>query len=212
MMAVYLVVVYAIARPFGAAAQAGFGIGMRIVQALFMPVVALGFAVAPVAGQNFGADARRPREGGVQDGEHDGGGAHAAAGASLCNIAPAALIGFFSDDPSVVAVGDEYLAHHLVELRRLGADLRRVQHVPGDGQHHPVADRLVQPHRRDRGAGDPALARCRDFELRWIWYLSAAAVLMQLAIVLLLLRREFRLRLDSMVAAPIIVESAPVAG
>ena len=28
---------------------------MRVVQALFMPVVALGFAVAPVAGQNFGA-------------------------------------------------------------------------------------------------------------------------------------------------------------
>ena len=55
LMAVYMFVVYAISRPFGAAAQAGFGIGLRIVQALFMPVVALGFAVAPVAGQNFGA-------------------------------------------------------------------------------------------------------------------------------------------------------------
>ena len=44
-----------ISRPFGAAAQAGFGIGLRIVQAGFMPVVALGFSVAPVAGQNFGA-------------------------------------------------------------------------------------------------------------------------------------------------------------
>ena len=54
-MAVYLFVVYAISRPFGAAAQAGFGIGLRIVQAGFMPVVALGFSVAPVAGQNFGA-------------------------------------------------------------------------------------------------------------------------------------------------------------
>jgi Na+-driven multidrug efflux pump len=52
---VYLAFVYAITRPFGAAAQAGFGIGQRIVQAGFMPVVALGFAVAPVAGQNFGA-------------------------------------------------------------------------------------------------------------------------------------------------------------
>ena len=55
MMAVYLMVVYTITRPFGAAAQAGFGIGMRVVQALFMPVVALGFSVAPVAGQNVGA-------------------------------------------------------------------------------------------------------------------------------------------------------------
>ena len=61
LMAVYLVIVYAVSRPFGAAAQAGFGIGMRIVQACFLPVVALGFAVAPVAGQNFGARQRRPR-------------------------------------------------------------------------------------------------------------------------------------------------------
>src|SRR3954451_1789999 len=55
LMALYMVIVYSIARPFGAAAQAGFGIGGRIVQAGFMPVVALGFSVAPVAGQNFGA-------------------------------------------------------------------------------------------------------------------------------------------------------------
>src|SRR5216117_1413378 len=52
---VYLALVYSITRPFGAAAQAGFGIGMRIIQAGFMPVVALAFSVAPVAGQNFGA-------------------------------------------------------------------------------------------------------------------------------------------------------------
>ena len=55
-MGVYLFVVYALARAVRrGSAQAGFGIGMRIVQARFMPVVALGFAVAPVAGQNFGA-------------------------------------------------------------------------------------------------------------------------------------------------------------
>ena len=54
-MGVYMFVVYAITRRFGAAAQAGFGIGLRVMQAGFMPVVALGFAVSPVAGQNFGA-------------------------------------------------------------------------------------------------------------------------------------------------------------
>ena len=55
LMGVYMVVVYVISRRFGAAAQAGFGIGFRIVQSAFLPIVALGFAVAPVAGQNFGA-------------------------------------------------------------------------------------------------------------------------------------------------------------
>ena len=54
-ISIYLVLVYSIARPFGTAGQAGFGIGQRIIMAGFMSVVALGFAVAPVAGQNFGA-------------------------------------------------------------------------------------------------------------------------------------------------------------
>jgi Na+-driven multidrug efflux pump len=54
MMAVYLMLVYTLARPSGRG-TGGFGIGMRVVQALFMPVVALGFSVAPVAGQNVGA-------------------------------------------------------------------------------------------------------------------------------------------------------------
>ena len=47
--------IYAIIRDFGPDAQAGFGIGSRIMQALFMPTMALSFAVPAVGGQNFGA-------------------------------------------------------------------------------------------------------------------------------------------------------------
>src|SRR5204862_5800670 len=54
LMAVYIVVVYAIIRGFGAAAQAGFGVGARVMQAMFLPVIAVAFAVGPVVGQNFG--------------------------------------------------------------------------------------------------------------------------------------------------------------
>ena len=54
-MGIYMAVIYMITKPFGAAAQGGFTIGLRIVQSVFLPVVALGFAVAPVAGQNFAA-------------------------------------------------------------------------------------------------------------------------------------------------------------
>ena len=55
LMSIYMLIVYSVSRPFGSAAQAGFGIGLRVLQACFLPVVALGIAVAPVAGQNFGA-------------------------------------------------------------------------------------------------------------------------------------------------------------
>jgi Na+-driven multidrug efflux pump len=40
------------------------------------------------------------------------------------------------------------------------------------------------------------LAPVPGFELVWIWYISAGTVFLQLAMSLLLLRREFRVRLD----------------
>src|SRR5437879_13675534 len=54
-ISVYMGLVYWIIRNFGAAAQAGFGIGGRVMQAIFLPVIAISFAASPVAGQNFGA-------------------------------------------------------------------------------------------------------------------------------------------------------------
>jgi Na+-driven multidrug efflux pump len=41
------------------------------------------------------------------------------------------------------------------------------------------------------------LARMPGFELRWIWYLSAGTVGFQVITVILLLQREYRLRLGS---------------
>jgi Na+-driven multidrug efflux pump len=46
------------------------------------------------------------------------------------------------------------------------------------------------------------LARTPGFRLHWIWYLSALSVLVQLALSMLLLRREFRRRLDFGAVAP----------
>jgi Na+-driven multidrug efflux pump len=50
LFSVYAMLVYSIIRPLGAAAQAGFGVGARIIQAMFLPVLALSFAVSPVVG------------------------------------------------------------------------------------------------------------------------------------------------------------------
>ena len=51
----YMAVIYWVISDFGAAAQAGFGIGSRIMQSIFMPAMAIAFAAGPIAGQNFGA-------------------------------------------------------------------------------------------------------------------------------------------------------------
>src|SRR6201987_6062572 len=98
---VYIMVVYAIIRGFGPAAQAGFGIGARVMQALFLPVVALSFAVSPVVGQNFGG--RRADR--VRHAVRSGLGI--AAGmmlilAVITEIVPRPMIRFFSNDAAVI--------------------------------------------------------------------------------------------------------------
>jgi putative MATE family efflux protein len=54
-MFLYMAVVYWVIRDFGAAAQAGFGLGTRLMQSIFLPAMAIAFATGPIAGQNFGA-------------------------------------------------------------------------------------------------------------------------------------------------------------
>ncbi|MGZ5105905.1 MAG: MATE family efflux transporter [Usitatibacter sp.] len=55
LLGVFTGIMYWATRDFGAAAQAGFGIGTRVMQMIFLPAMALAFAAAPIAGQNFGA-------------------------------------------------------------------------------------------------------------------------------------------------------------
>jgi putative MATE family efflux protein len=198
LMAVYLLIVYAISRPFGAAAQAGFGIGMRIVQAGFMPVVALGFAVAPVAGQNVGA--RRPER--VRGTFSSA--ILMAVGmmillAIICHIAPAALIGVFSGDPQVIAVGEQFLRIVSWNFIASGVVFVGSSMFQALGNTWPA---LLASFVRIIVVAVPAfiLSRMPGFQLHWIWYLSAMSVTLQMILSLLLLRREFQRRLNFVVA------------
>ncbi len=206
--ALYLVIVYSIMRPFGASAQAGFGIGMRVIQAGFMPVVALGFAVAPVAGQNFGArHAQR-----VKDTFRDG--ALMATVlmlflAILCNIAPEAFIRIFSKDPAVITVAASYL--RIVSWNFVASGLIFVAASMFQAMGNTVPS-LVTSGVRVVIVALPVylLSRMSGFQLNWIWYLSVTSVFIQLALSMLLLRREFRRRLDFKPVIPDMAEVVPV--
>jgi putative MATE family efflux protein len=199
LMGVYMMVVYTVSRPFGAAAQAGFGIGLRVVQAGFMPVVALGFAVSPVAGQNFGA--RLPDR--VRETFRVG--ALMASGfmlalTLLCQLVPEALIGTFSTDPQVRAVGGEYL--RITSLNFLASGLIFVSSSMFQALGNTVPP-LLSSFVRIVLVAIPAylLARLPGFQLRWVWYLTVASSTVQMTSNLLLLRREYRRKLTF--AAPL---------
>ncbi len=192
LMAVYMLIVYAIARPFGAAAQAGFGVGMRVIQALFMPVVALGFSVAPVAGQNFGAGLADRVKDTFRSAAWIAVGIMLAA-AVVCNIAPAALVGIFVKDPAAIAVGVDYL--RIISWNFVASGVVFVASSMFQAMGNTIPS-LIASAVRLLLIAVPAiiLSRLAGFHLTTIWFLSVGAVFVQLAIALGFLRREFRLK------------------
>lgn len=193
LIAVYMGVVYVVSQPFGAAAQAGFGIGQRVGQAGFMPIVALGFAVAPVAGQNFGA-----RLGHRVRATFRIAALLAVSGmacfVAICQLFPAAMIRVFSTDPAVVAVGEQYL--RIVSWSYIAAGLVFVisSMFQAMGNTRPS---LVTSLVRVVVVAIPALALARvpGFRLTWVWYLTVVSVTLQMALGLWLLNREYKVRL-----------------
>jgi Na+-driven multidrug efflux pump len=193
LMFVYIVLVYAIIRGFGPEAQAGFGIGARVMQALFLPVVALSFAVSRVVGQNFGGRrADRVRHS-----------VYSAIGiASLMMVvltlivylAPATLIRTFSRDPRVIAFGSEYLRIVSLNFISAGIVFTTSSVFQGIGNTLPP---LFSSLTRLVLFAVPALfiSRTPGFEIREVWYLSLASIVFQMCVNLLLLRHELRKRL-----------------
>jgi MATE family, multidrug efflux pump len=194
LMSGYMMLVYNIIRPFGAAAQAGFGIGLRVNQALFLPSVAIAFATAPVAGQNYGA----------RLGERVRQSFYAAAGMSatimlamtvLVHLAAPAIVRFFNSDPAVVAFGSEYL--RIISWNFLASGVVFVSSSVFQGMGNTLPP-LASSSLRLLLFALPAYALSRQpgFETRTLWYLSVASVTLQLAVNLWLLHREFGRKLS----------------
>ena len=194
LMSVYVVLVYDIIRPFGAAAQAGFGIGARVMQSLFLPTVAIAFATGPVVGQNYGA----------RLGDRVRGAFHAGAALSsvvmiiltvLCHIAPDALVRLFNSDPQVVAYGAEYL--RVISWNFLASGLVFVSSSVFQGMGNTLPS-LASSVLRLVLFAVPAyvMSHRPGFQLVHVWQVAVAAVAVQLVVNMALLHREFKVRLN----------------
>jgi putative MATE family efflux protein len=200
LIAVYMAIVYDIIAGFGAAAQAGFGIGGRLMQSLFLPAVAIGFATSPVVGQNFGA--RHPER--VRQAFATAASISAGVMAVitlLCHIAPSAMIGAFSEDPAVIAFGAEYLRIVSWNFVASGIIFAGSSTLQGLGNTRPAlfasAMRLVL-----FAAPAYVLSSQPSFEMRHVWYLSTGSVFVHCAVLLWLVRDQFRVRLRGLAPVP----------
>ncbi len=193
MMFVIIGVIYWVIRGFGPAAQAGFGIGGRVMQALFLPVMAIAFAAPAVAGQNFGARKfHRVREtfrvAAVLS-------AALMVGVTLlCQWQPQLLIELFTRQAAVVEVGAPYLRIISWNFVATGLIFTCSGLFQSLGNTWPS---LASSASRLLTFALPAvwLSLQPHFTLTEVWYLSVASVTLQAFISLGLLQREFRRRL-----------------
>ena len=205
LMFLFTAVTYWALRHFGAAAQAGFGIGARIMQGIFLPAMAIAFAVAPVAGQNFGAkQPDRVREtfwsavkmcGGVM-----------LVLMLLMQWRPDALVRLFSQEPQVVDIGAQFL--HIISWNFVlsGVIFSCSSMFQALGNTMPSlyssATRLIT-------YSVPLIWVSTQpwFQLKHVWYLSVGTVILQMIVSLVLLQKQLRVRLGMLVQAP-----APASG
>ena len=193
LMFVYMAVIYWCIRGFGAEAQAAFGIGSRVMQAVFLPAMAIAFATAPVAGQNVGAgQPGRVRE--TFRWSAMAGGAIMLTLTLLCQIAPATLVGAFSGDGAVIGVGGEFL--RIISWNFVATGLIFTCNGIFQALGNTVPS-LVASGMRIVTFAIPAvwLAGRPWFELHHLWYLSVATIGFQALVSWILLRRELARKL-----------------
>jgi putative MATE family efflux protein len=184
--------VYAVTRPFGPEAQAGYGIGSRLMQACFMPAVAISFAVAAVVGQNYGSGAfQRVRETTSES-------VKLVLGfmlffTAVCQLFSTQLVSLFSNDPRVIDAGVGYLRVLSLGFFASGLVFVGAGVFQGLGNTWPS---LLASGLRAVAFIAPVLvlSTSAGFDLYTIWWISLATVLGQLLLVQYLVRRELAAR------------------
>jgi putative MATE family efflux protein len=200
LMFVIVGVVYWCVRGFGPDAQAGFGIGTRVMQSIMLPAMAIAFAASPIAGQNFGA---RRADRVVQT-------YRSAIRASflvmlaltlLCQWRPEMLVGAFTDDPGALAAGADYLRITSWNFVGLGIVFTCSGMFQAIGNSWPA---LWSSAGRVLTFVVPAIWLSYQpwVKLEHFWYVSVTSVLLQATLSWWLLNGEFRRRLSFAPLAP----------
>lgn len=192
MMFIFMAVVYYVLRDFGAAAQAGFGIGQRVLGLIQMPALAVALAAAPIAGQNVGAgNGARVRETFVKTALITT--VVAVGFMILAQLKPELLLVGFSNDRETMEIAFLFLRIISLNMVAQGLIFTCSSMFQGLGNTKPV---LLTSATRVFTYSLPVLwlSTRPGFRIEHVWYLSIAATTLQAGLSLWLLHREFRKR------------------
>jgi putative MATE family efflux protein len=190
---VSMAVIYFALRNFGAAAQAGFGIGSRLLGVIHMPAISIAVAAGAIAGQNFGAgNSERVKE--TFNRVVLLGTAVMVAFTLFAQWRPELWLGAFTRDPETIAIGALFLRMISLNLVAQGLIFVCSSMFQGLGNTKPV---LLSSGARLITYSLPLiwLSATPGFRIEHVWYLSIATTTLQAGLSLLLLRLEFRKQL-----------------
>jgi putative MATE family efflux protein len=194
LMFLYTATVYLAIRNFGASAQAGFGIGSRVLQAILLPAMAIAFAAGPIAGQNFGA--RNPER--VRETFRK----CALIGTIVMVVLtifaqwrPRTLVGAFNADEESIVVAALFL--QLISWNFVAQGLIFTCSSMFQGLGNTVPSLISSASRLFLFAIPVLWLSTRpDFRIEQVWYLSIASATLQAMVSLWLLRRELDKKLQ----------------
>ncbi|HEV7607785.1 MAG TPA: MATE family efflux transporter [Steroidobacteraceae bacterium] len=199
-MSLVMGVMYWVIRKFGADAQAGLAEGQGAMRFIMLPAMAVAFAAAPIAGQNFGA--RKPER--VRETFNWTVGMSIGIMLVLtafCQFGSHLLMHIFTYEEAVVSVGATMLMITSWNFAANGIIFSCSSMFQGLGNTWPTIGSSIirlfvfiapalwlsaQPH----------------FELVHVWYLSVCSMFLQAVVSFTLLRREFHRKLDNLAPVP----------
>ena len=190
LLAANLLITYRVISIYGTAALASVGIGFRILQAIYIPVIAIASAMAAIVGQNYGANQYSRMTGTVWR-------AWAISMAfmlgctAICRLFPSEIIGIFSNNPDVIGYGVMYLEIFSLGFVMVGTIMVVTSAFQGLGKTYPSLIGAVV---------DNALFAALVFTLPaifgWgiqsVWWIKVASAAAEMVVVALWLRKELQ--------------------
>lgn len=199
LMFIFSSFLYGTIAMFGAKDQAGYALAMRTFQMMFMPTLAISFAIPAVAGQNFGAK-RLDRVRGAFWAGLKLEVALMLILAALCNLDMTGFLSLFTKDPEVMASAQLCLKITSWNFVASGVIFACSGLFQAMGNTVPSvlgsASRLLS-------FVLPVyfLSHQSGFSLELLWKISVATVFLQAVINVLFLSREFKMKLGTSAAA-----------
>lgn len=193
-VAVYLLVIALLLRPFGADEQAAFGVGQRVFQSVLMPLMALSSATCVIVGQSHGA--------GLPDRVRDTLRRSLRVGLVLAPLMLLAvelgapwICGLFTDDAAVAAACARFLRIAAITLVPSAGAYLVFAALSGTGNTRAsLVTQLV--YAATVVVIALVLSRLPGFRPAWLWTTMAAAGFLQAGMAAFFARRHFRGRRD----------------